>query len=61
MCHCLDCQRRTGSAFGAQARFRKEQVRIEGEAKDFVRTADGGNKLAFRFCPKMRLHGLLGQ
>lgn len=52
MCHCLDCQRRTGSVFGTQARFHKAQVRIEGEAKKFVRTADSGNEVVFRFCPK---------
>ncbi|MBI1774402.1 MAG: GFA family protein [Proteobacteria bacterium] len=52
MCHCLDCQRRTGSAFGAQARFRREQIlEIEGRASEFVRVADSGNKLVFRFCP----------
>ena len=30
MCHCLACQRRTGSAFGIQARFPAERVRIDG-------------------------------
>jgi hypothetical protein len=27
VCHCLACQRRTGSAFGVQARFRYAVVR----------------------------------
>ena len=31
VCHCLDCQRRSGSAFAAQARFPAETVTIEGE------------------------------
>ena len=26
MCHCLECQRRTGAAISNQARFRREQV-----------------------------------
>ena len=30
MCHCLACQRRTGSAFGMQARWPKEQVEVPG-------------------------------
>ena len=51
MCHCLACQRRTGSIFGVQARFRRDQVAIEGRTVAFVRTADSGNTVTFRFCP----------
>ena len=52
MCHCLACQQRTGSVFGAQARFPRAQIEsIVGRAKEYVRTADSGNKLTFRFCP----------
>jgi hypothetical protein len=52
ICHCLDCQRRTGSVFGTQARFSRAQVtRIEGRAKDFTRIADSGNEITFHFCP----------
>lgn len=51
MCHCLACQLRTGSAFGAQARFRKECVSISGQWTQYVRVADSGNKLTFNFCP----------
>jgi hypothetical protein len=35
ICNCLACQRRTGSAFGIQAGFRADQVRIEGRFNDF--------------------------
>jgi len=52
MCHCLDCQKRTGSTFGAQARWPAEKVRIEGNATSWVRTADSGNKLTYHFCPQ---------
>lgn len=53
VCHCHACQRRTGSAFGAQARFRREQVvDITGEESLFHRTGDAGGKLTFHFCPK---------
>jgi hypothetical protein len=52
ICHCLACQRRTGSAFGAQARFRREQVSgIEGRTAQFTRTGDSGKPLTFHFCP----------
>ena len=44
MCHCLACQRRTGSAFGVQARFPKERVRIEGCSKEYVRISDEGEE-----------------
>jgi hypothetical protein len=50
-CHCLACQRRTGSVFGAQARFRREAVEITGESRTFIRIGDEGNKVTFNFCP----------
>ena len=50
VCHCLDCQRRTGSAFGVQARYPLEQVAIEGEARTFTRSSDSGNDVTHRFC-----------
>jgi len=52
MCHCLACQRRTGSTYGTQARFLTEHVRILGRAKAWARTADSGNRLVFHFCPE---------
>jgi hypothetical protein len=52
ICHCLDCQRRTGSAFGVQARFTAEQVRIEGNYTEFERASDGGDGRTFCFCPE---------
>ena len=52
VCHCLACQRRTGSVFGAQARFPAASVTIQGSAKEFVRVADSGNRLTFSFCPQ---------
>ncbi len=51
MCHCLDCQRRTGSIFGVQARWPRGQVAIAGKATKFVRVGDSGNRIAFYFCP----------
>ena len=51
ICHCLDCQRRTGSVFGEQARFPASEVDIEGRSESWVRTADSGNRITFHFCP----------
>jgi hypothetical protein len=51
MCHCYACQRRTGSAFGMQARFPAERVRIEGRHSVYERISDDGEGRVFRFCP----------
>jgi hypothetical protein len=51
ICHCLDCQKRTGSAFAIQARFRDDQVTIEGRSTPFVRIGDDGGRITFQFCP----------
>ncbi len=51
VCHCLACQRRTGSVFGAQARFAAQSVTITGEAREYVRAGDEGSRITFRFCP----------
>ncbi len=52
MCHCLACQRRTGSAFGIQARFPAERVRVSGRHRDHLRSSDDGEaEWSFHFCP----------
>lgn len=53
VCHCLACQRRTGSAFGFQARFPRDRVQITGRSTEFVRLADeDGDRRRFHFCPE---------
>ena len=52
VCHCLVCQRRTGSVFGAQARFRGGAVEVKGESTQYLRIGDEGHKINFHFCPK---------
>ena len=53
MCHCLACQRRTGSAFGIQARFTEAQVHVVGPSSDYTRTSDTGDRdITFHFCPE---------
>ena len=49
VCHCLDCQKRSGSAFAAQARWPSGQVTSEGRSNSW--SAPGDNDTVFRFCP----------
>jgi hypothetical protein len=50
-CHCTQCQRRTGSAYGISTYFSKEEARIEGPSKVFRRGSDAGRKIEAHFCP----------
>lgn len=52
VCHCLNCKKRSGSAFAAQARWPAGQVTIEGQSKSFKLVADSGNFATFYFCPE---------
>ena len=52
ICHYLACQRRTGSVFGAQARFRSDAVEVSGRSNEYLRIGDEGHRIAFRFCPQ---------
>ena len=52
VCHCLNCKKRSGSAFAAQARWPAGQVAIEGRSNSFERVADSGNRATFHFCPE---------
>jgi hypothetical protein len=51
VCHCLQCQRRTGAVMSNQARFRREQITIDGKATTWMRSGESGGTLAFHFCP----------
>jgi hypothetical protein len=50
ICHCLNCQRRSGSAFAIQARWPSDRVTIEGRAQEFRLVGDEGSTATFRFC-----------
>ena len=52
ICHCLACQRRTGSVFGQQARFLRADVQLAGRSAVYVRTGDEGSRIRFHFCPE---------
>jgi hypothetical protein len=53
MCHCLACQRRTGSAFGIQAAYTADHVHVVGRFSDYVRISDEEDRKehVFHFCP----------
>ncbi len=51
VCHCYNCQKRSGSAFAVQARFNPEDVKISGEERIWEAVSDSGNIAAFHFCP----------
>lgn len=52
VCHCLNCKKRSGSAFAVQARWHRDDVTIEGESRTHVMIADSGNRGIFHFCPE---------
>ncbi|PZQ60907.1 MAG: aldehyde-activating protein [Phenylobacterium zucineum] len=51
LCHCRECQRRSGGPFGVAAFFPREAFGVTGEATEFRRGSDSGFDLVFRFCP----------
>lgn len=52
LCHCLDCQRRTGSTYGVAAFFKRSDVTAEGEDRIFTRASDSGSSVEHHFCPR---------
>ena len=51
-CHCIACQKRSGSPFGEAAYFPHDQVKIEGHSKHFGRATDLGGTFDQFFCPE---------
>lgn len=51
LCNCVDCQRRTGSAFGIAAFFERGDVEVHGDAARFERRSNAGHAFCFHFCP----------
>ena len=51
LCHCLDCQRRTGSTYGVAAFFVRDAVDAVGRTATFRRSSDSGHAIVFHFCP----------
>lgn len=51
LCHCLACQRRTGSTYGIAAFYARDRVRVEGASQTYTRASDSGFPVTFHFCP----------
>lgn len=51
VCHCLNCKRRSGSAFAVQARWPEDRVTLSGETREWRLTGDEGGVATFHFCP----------
>lgn len=51
ICYCLECQKRTGSIAGVQARWTIDKVAISGRSSEWSRKGDGGSTATFHFCP----------
>jgi hypothetical protein len=52
LCHCLDCQRRTGSLFSVAAFFERAAVQVvDGVTRSYRRGSASGHDVTFHFCP----------
>lgn len=51
LCHCRECQKRTGGPFGVAAFYPEAAVAIAGPSTEYRRTGDSGHEIVFRFCP----------
>ena len=64
-CHCTECQRQAGSAFGMALWIKHPVVAVSsGTVKEWVRTMPSGKQMACQFCPDCgtRLfHKVVGQ
>ena len=52
VCHCLECQKRSGSAFSFQARWLEDRVEMTGTFNEWSCVGDSGGSATFRFCPQ---------
>lgn len=50
-CHCLECQGRTGSAFGIAVFYDRQRTSVSGISHVFERGSDSGSSIAHNFCP----------
>nr|WP_235523911.1 MULTISPECIES: GFA family protein [unclassified Caulobacter] len=51
MCHCLDCQRRTGSILSIAAFYERAAVTlVQGLPRQFTRDSASGKPVTFHFC-----------
>lgn len=50
-CHCLDCQKASGTGHTSNAYFAKEDVVIRGEATGHTVISESGHDMTRYFCP----------
>ena len=50
-CHCTECQRQSGSAFGMSMHINQNAILLKGKIKTYDRTAQSGYKNTGCFCP----------
>jgi hypothetical protein len=63
VCHCTECQRQSGSAFGMSLAVRSDAFRLaSGELAAFAVTCDSGRTKQCAFCPRCgtRIHHRVG-
>jgi hypothetical protein len=51
-CHCKECQRQSGSAFGMSMPVKKDSLTVTGLTKQSTRSADSGSEVTGVFCPE---------
>lgn len=49
-CHCVDCQRRSGSPFGVAVYYPTEVLKITGKSCKYVRETASGGQFRTYFC-----------
>jgi len=51
-CHCLMCQKSTGSGSSTVVFYDINDLKVTGETKTYTYTSDRGNAVTSHFCPK---------
>ena len=51
VCHCRDCQRRSGVPWTSNAYFPRGNVRLDGPNNIYTRTSNAGTRINHHFCP----------
>lgn len=52
VCHCLNCQRQTGTAFSIICEVAAGDLSVEGATAVYLDRADSGRTLGRHFCPR---------
>ena len=51
-CHCLDCQKSSGTGHFSLAFFNLDNVNVKGVTRSFTTQSDDGPKVTRHFCPE---------